>query len=107
MNTGRLREVLLAISKGEIMRKAAAKRLGVSERQVNRLMRAHGVARPASDAHERRLTARMRREAKERAAKAVALGVHSIENAAMQAGCSVRTMFRWVVKLQKNTKNGR
>jgi hypothetical protein len=92
------------IAAGSITRADAAARLRVSERHVNRLMRAHGVSRPAGKAHERRVTAQAHREAKERAARGALQGVHSLENAAMQAGCSLRTMYRWVKKLKNAVK---
>lgn len=104
--TKHLAATMRAIAEGKLSRAGAAARLRVSERHVNRLMRAQGVTRPAGKAHERRVTAQARREAKERAARAVAQGVHSVENAALQAGCSTRTMYRWVQKLKKSSKIG-
>lgn len=97
------------IARGAISRAAAAKALGgISERHVNRLMKRLGVTRPRSQArdlrHEARLTAQMRREAKERGAKAHLAKQCSIEQAAMQGGCSVRTAYRWVEKLRKTGK---
>lgn len=103
-----LAQVMRRIAQDAITRAAAAKRLGVSERHVNRLMRRNGVKRPArpkSSRHGERVTAQARRAAKERAARAALAGQCTVENAAMQAGCSPRTMYRWVKKLEKQKKN--
>lgn len=100
--------VLEKIAKGTISRKLAADRLEVSERHVNRLMKASGVRRPPSaqrqSRNEARLTAQARREMRARAAKAHVARQCSIEQAALQAGCSIRTIYRWVEKMKKTGK---
>lgn len=101
MNKRALDRVLRAIAGGKISRAAAAAALEVGERHVNRLMAAAGVSRPRSQAHDRRLTAQMRREARERAARAVLGKVQTVEFAALTAGCSPRTVRRWMAKLSK------
>jgi hypothetical protein len=89
-------------------RAGAAARLQVSERHVNRLMRKHGVARPASmTANERAqsaLAVAVRRQIRWRNAERVAEGAISLELAAAKAGCSPRTMYRWLAKVKKSSK---
>lgn len=97
------------IAAGKITRAAAAKRLGVGARQVNRLMVAHGVSRPPSEAAEARewtrVAAEEHRQMKVNNAHRAIAGNQSVEEAAINAGCSVRTMFRWVKKLSKPSKS--
>lgn len=104
----KLFRVFVKIMDGKITRAAAAKRLEVSERQVNRLMLAHGVERPVqprADARRgRRLYARAQRENRERAARAFMAEQCSVEQAALQCGSSVRTVYRWAAKLKKTGK---
>jgi hypothetical protein len=101
-------EILKRIKRGRISRAHAAKALGVSERHVNRLMQAAGVARPASkraeDRHARALEAAQWREHKARAALAVAAGQETLESAARRCRCSTRTLYRWLAKAKKSTK---
>lgn len=104
VNTRRLPVVLRELKTGAISRSAAADALGVSERQVNRLMKLHGVERPRGRAHERKLTAEQRRENKRRHALSVIEGVYDEAYAANCAGCSTRTMYRWVKRIQKGLK---
>jgi AraC-like DNA-binding protein len=100
--------VLEKIAKGKISRKLASDRLEISERHVNRLMKAHGIRRPPSahrqSRHDARLTAQARRETRARAAKAHLAKQCSVEQAALQAGCSIRTIYRWAEKMMKTGK---
>jgi transposase len=109
MRASTLNAVMKSITEGSISRADAAERLGVSERTVNRLMRARGVERPRSPIHAERLDAAQRRALKEAAAHAVVAGEGSHEAAAEAAGCSVRTIYRWISRLerQKTTRKRR
>lgn len=94
------------IAAGTVTRKAAAKRLGrISERQVNRLMKAHGVRRPPSKTREARDLSREqadeRRRKRQFSAESVVVGLRTLEEAASNAGCSPRTMYRWVSLAKK------
>jgi len=101
MRSDRLASVMRRIAAGKLDRAAAADALGVSERHVNRLMEQYGVKRPRGQATTRKLEARLRREAKERAARAVLAGAKTPEEARLQTGASLRTVYRWVARLKK------
>lgn len=108
MRTREIAAVLNAIGRNKITRTEAARRLGsISERHVNRLMKAAGVTRPCSSGvewrREQQRTARLRREAKERAARAVIGGTYDVLYASRTAGCSVRTLYRWVARIKKDS----
>lgn len=100
MKVAKLTVVLRQIAKGEISRGDAAETLGRSEREVNRLMRKHGVQRPASPVHAQRAKALAAREAKTLAAEEVIAG--SDINLAAKGVCSVRTLYRLVGRLRKS-----
>jgi hypothetical protein len=107
MRSSTIKAVMNAIARGEISRAVAAERLGgISERHVNRLMVVHNVTRPRSQAAEEREDARAlseeRRQMKDDNAEACAAGRQSIEEAAVNAGCSERTMYRWVARIKKH-----
>ncbi len=104
MATSNLSATLKKIAKGEITREEAATTLACSERQVNRLMRAHGVQRPVSPVHAQRAAAAVKREKKTLAADEVLAG-HDITRAA-KGVCSVRTLYRLVEKRRKSSKTG-
>lgn len=90
----KLAKILEKIAAGKIKRPAAAAELGVSERHLNRLMKAFNVRRPPSPVHERAETAEVRRQVKQAAAYAVFNGEMAIEAAAQAADCSERTIYR-------------
>jgi len=86
--------ILEKIAAGALRRSDAAERLGVSERHLNRLMKAHAVTRPPSPAHARAEDAEIRRQVRQAAALAVHNKEMTIESAAEAAGCSERTLYR-------------
>jgi transposase len=100
-----------AIAANKLTRREAARRLGISERHVNRLMRAKDVRRPRGEARERREEARAAAEERrsmrlDNAARAAA-GRQSLAEAAVNAGCSQRTIYRWVARLRNTRKRPR
>lgn len=101
----RLPSVMRKIAANKIARPRAAELLGVGVRQLNRLMLEQGVERAASERaaarFKERLAAYHRRENKKAAAQRVVLGMADVEEAAALAGCSPRTMYRWVEKARK------
>lgn len=105
MNKKKLATVLRKIAAGSLSRSTAAAELEISERHVNRIMRLYGVRRPKSAYHARRAGAGSRREDRARAARQVINGQFTHEQAALAAGCSVRTVYRWAKKLTKLSKN--
>lgn len=110
MRASTVKAVMRAIAAGEMSRWEAARKLGgISERHVNRLMNLHGVKRPPGETRGRRLIAQMRREAKVRAARAAVAGEATLGQAANAAGCSERTLYRWIqrVKNRSETKQKR
>ena len=104
MNRKRLASVLAQIAKGVISRADAAEALACSERSVNREMQNAGVTRPASPVHRARAAAASRREAKQCAAREVIEGSRTPEQAAKAAETSVRTIYRWVERLNSAEK---
>lgn len=108
MRTREIAAVMSAIADAKITRKQAAKRLGgISERHVNRLMKEHKVRRPPGKSRERAAEAQKRREWKVRAARAVIAKEYGVESAASAAGCSVRTMYRWIARIKKDAVSAR
>jgi CRP-like cAMP-binding protein len=104
MNQSILKAVLKKIANGVISRGDAAAKLQCSERSVNRLMEKHRVRRPPSPVHEQRLLADARREKRTGAAWSVLNKVMTAEEAAESADCSIRTIYRWVKKLEKQAE---
>jgi transposase-like protein len=106
-----LAAVMRRIAKGKTSRRAAARALKVGVRQVNRLMLAHGVQRPMSAAAEERdlahAEAEERRSMRRDNAQVVIDGNQDVADAAINAGCSERTIMRWVKKLSKPSKKPR
>lgn len=100
----KIKRVLLRIAKGRLSRGEAAAALGVSERQVNRLMTSQGVRRPPSPVHAAREKAATSRARRERAAWAVIGGLASIEHEAKRAEISPRTLYRWVKRVKSSRK---
>jgi AraC-like DNA-binding protein len=79
------------LSRGEV-----AQMLGVTERQVNRYMKDHGFERqPSPSALDRELAAK-HRLARQTAAEMVLEGKLTITDAARRAGCSERTIYRYL-----------
>lgn len=104
MNEKLTGKILKAIARGELSRAEAAKLLECSERQVNRLMREHGVRRPKSDWRVQ-AEARARRRAVREAellelAKRAAGGLEDRRVLAKAGGVSVRTLFRWIQRVK-------
>jgi predicted transcriptional regulator YheO len=99
MPTSTLAEVLRDIRDGKITRKTAAALLGFSERHVNRLMKAQGVARPPGKRSVRDTAAKQRKQLLKGLAEQVLQEQRSIEQAAQLGDCSTRTMYRWVKKV--------
>lgn len=95
------RQILERIANGKISRGAAAKLLEVSERHVNRLMKAAGVTRPPSAVHARRAAAQERRERIAKLAVGVQMGAITLDRAAARARLTPRSMYRWVAKVSK------
>lgn len=93
-----IESVMRKIAAGTLTRKQAAVELDLSERQVNRLMLARGVARPASAAQlARKLAseeAASRRELLREAVKNYLAGRISLKLAAEHAERSERTIYR-------------
>jgi transposase len=109
VNKATLRAVLRAIAAGEISRTDAAERLGVSERTVNRKMKEAEVERPPSPAHAARAAAASRRAERKENAAGVRDGELTPEQAAENADVHVRTIYRWLNRLEmaekaKNTR---
>lgn len=90
----KLEAILDRIASGEISRSDAAAKLEISVRHVNRLMRARGVKRPESPTHQKAAEVEVKRQVKQAAAYAVFNGEMTIEDAAQQAECSERTIYR-------------
>jgi DNA invertase Pin-like site-specific DNA recombinase len=93
------KDVLKLYSERALTRQEAARLLAVSERQVSRWMRLERLARQESRSAKYREEAEERRLIKEGAAHAVAAGKITIREAALRAGCSLRTMYRLLKKL--------
>lgn len=109
MQKERLRSIVLEqIKKGEIRRPAAAEILEVSERHVNRLMKANGVRKPRGQvaAYRRKRTEAWskKREACLKYARLALRQKMSVENAAKLAGVSKRALYRWIAEV-KSTEN--
>jgi hypothetical protein len=98
-------DVLRQLGKGVLKRYEAAELLDCSERQVNRLMRQYGVTRPASPIHDAREASAKRRADRITVAQKVVDGKFSPEEGAKQADVSVRTLYRYMAKLKKTSKN--
>lgn len=92
--------ILLEYAGRVITREEAAVRLGVTERQVNRYLRMSKIARAVSDSRTERTQAEKRRLAREQAAQAVLDGKINEKQAALRAGCHVRTIYRYLEKLK-------
>jgi DNA-binding NtrC family response regulator len=90
----KLAAVLDNIGQGKVSRSDAAEKLDISERHLNRLMKAHAVTRPPSPAHARAEDVEIRRQVRQAAALAVHNREMTIESAAEAAGCSERTLYR-------------
>lgn len=94
-------EVLLLYAGRVITRKRAAKLLGgVSERHVNRYLRMAKIDRSMSETREGRDQASKKRQAREQAARAAREGKITVEQAAARAGCSVRTVYRYMDRVK-------
>lgn len=92
--------ILARYAKRRISRPLAARLLGgISERQVNRWLAVAELERVPSPTLSAREAAHNRRVAREQAAKLVAKGKLTIEKAALRAGCSERTLYRYMEKL--------
>lgn len=100
----RLEAILDKIASGEISRSAAAIKLEISNRHVNRLMRTRGVKRPPSPTHARAAEAEIRRQVKQAAAYAVFNGEMDVEAAAKYADCSERTIYRLLETIHRAPK---
>lgn len=91
--------ILVRYANRKISRSEAAKKLGgISERQVNRLFKCVELERVESPSHKKRSKAVKRRLAKEYAARLVKRKEITVEQAAARAGCSVRTIYRYLAK---------
>lgn len=92
--------ILTRYAKRRISRTEAARLLGdVSERQVNRWLAQVELERVPSPTLTARAIAHNKRVAREQAAKLVKKGQLDIERAAKRAGCSVRTIYRYLEKV--------
>lgn len=92
--------ILQRYAKRRISRADAARRLGgVSERQVNRMLKEVKLDRVQSDWEKLQSEITKRRIAKEQAARAFKRNEIDIETAARRAGCSPRTIYRYLEKI--------
>lgn len=85
----------------KITNKQAAEQLGVSESYLSRTVAALQEKEPGQSVIERKANselAKTRRQFRTKLAKEVLRKRKSCEQAASEAGCSVRTMFRYVEK---------
>ena len=82
-----------------ISRAKAAARRRMSERQVDREVQVRGLARARSSSSVARQKALENKLARARAALSAKRKTISIEEAAIRAGVSLRTMYRWVSRL--------
>lgn len=89
-------QLLHRYARRRITRAEVAKRLGVTERQVTRYMRELGLARDPSASFIERQTAAKHKLVRITAARLVAEGKLSIADAARRAGCSQRTIYRYL-----------
>lgn len=112
MNESTINAVMKQLAKGQVSRAAAAERLGVNVRTINRWMKKRGVERPRSR-HSIEMEGReARRKVKVDYANSVIAGHNTLQGAAQTAGVTLRTMERWVEKAvneaekaQKHAKN--
>lgn len=100
--------ILEQIASGKIARSAAAEILGISERQVNRLMNAHGIERPRGEVsalrRERHEASEERKAGLRGLAQLVVDGKLHPVIAARQGNCSVRAIYRWVSAVKNERK---
>lgn len=92
-------KVLERYAARKVSRVAAAETLAVSERQVNRLMEDRGLERVKAVSKERKEEAEKKRIARTAAARLAKGGKLSPELAARRAGCSMRTIYRYMAKI--------
>jgi hypothetical protein len=89
-------DILTRYRDRKITRARAAALLKISDRQVNRRMQERGLERVEGTRVRRDRIAAERREIRLAAAKQVDEGRISPEQAAKRAGCSVRTIYRYM-----------
>lgn len=101
-----LTHLLDLIAKGRIQTKEAAARLGVSERTLNRTMKARGIARPPSIKRRQRAKAAENRARRADNAQLVVERKVKVAVAAKRAGCSERTIYRYKKKIESERAYG-
>lgn len=96
-------ELLEMLRSRQITNRTVAAQAGVSEAYLARFLGALGVKKDRGEVVKQREAARdlaeTRKKHRQRLAKAVVLGKKTIEQAAVQAGCSERTLYRYVRQL--------
>ena len=95
-----LKSMLQKIQNGAISTIAAAEALGVSTRTFNRMMLEAKVQRPEGDRAVQNREAAERKTAKQEAAQHVLNGTYTVAKAARLAGCSERTVTRYMERLR-------
>jgi AraC-like DNA-binding protein len=97
--TKKVRALLTRYAERRLKRADVATRLKITERQVNRLMTQVHLERKESESASKRTEAAKRRLARSSAARAVHAGNITIEQAAKRAGCSERTIYRYLDRM--------
>lgn len=80
----------------KLTRGRAARMLGLSERQVNRRMKDLGFDRGEGVRARIDRAAQEKRELRQNAAQLAKSGKITVEQAALRAGCSIRTIYRYM-----------
>lgn len=96
--------ILTRYKERKMTRARAASLLKISERQVNRLMEDHGLERVEGERKKRDEAAAARKTLRESAARLALAGRVSHKQAAARAGCSERTIYRYIDKLKRAKK---
>lgn len=96
-------EILEMLRLRQITNRTVAAQVGVSEAHLARVLAGLGVKKQRGEVVKQREAAKTlaetRKKHRQSLAKAVILGKKTIEQAAIQAGCSERTLYRYVQQL--------
>jgi AraC-like DNA-binding protein len=98
------KKLLDDLQKRKITNAQAAEKLGVSESYLSRTVAALQTKVPGETVQQRKANAdltRTRRQFRTKLAKEVIRGRKTVQAAATEAGCSVRTMFRYVERYRQ------
>lgn len=91
-------DILKRYVERKLTRERAAALLHCSERQINRKLEERKLERKEGRRAAKDREARERREVRDHAAELAAAGKISVEQAALRAGCSERTIYRYLEK---------